>query len=419
MLIVYKFKRELPIGLIIQFLLERLEQVLDAVRGECRLAKDTHDLKYGSANLEFMFDDCNEAVCDDGDMYLDSYRIFRLTPESFDLEMLLDPFEEQFHLPSVFIKKCDFPRFEIEVVRVVDEASVQLWSIIDDTSDDTRILFLVRILGEADSLVFEHVVRPVKDAFAIDNFVLRLALLPDDEEGSEYMDAIESCKVKVASVKDIAGKRLVCEPVHRVDIMHLGIGDSVEDGDLRDNVNLSMDTDARLCTSELGPSEYCHAEVNGRRIDCVEPAVQLKLFRDALALSNRHHVEGKLLKDTMVSERIRSGQYLPVDWLTAKAEVFGFSTMSNREICKFPEASTAHQLAKHQIQHMIPMRHRPVCGSVVVPGNDTSELPLRKELYYLCKNELSNMHIYSDLKSYAKIRISKPGQGIGELKRCA
>ena len=226
---------------------------------------------------------------------------------------LLDPFEEQFHLPSVFIKKCDFPRFEIEVVRVVDEASVQLRSIIDDTSDDTWILFLVRILGEADSLVLEHVVRPVKDALAIDNFVLRLAFLPDDEEGSEYMDSIESGKVKVASVKDIAGKRLVCEPVHRVDIMHPGIGDSVEDGDLRDDVNLSMDTDARLCTSELGPSEYCHAEVNGRRIDCVEPAVQLKIFRDALALSNRHHVEGKLLKDTMVSERIRFGQYLHVD----------------------------------------------------------------------------------------------------------
>ena len=249
MLIVYKFKRELPVGLVILLLLERLEQVSDAVCGECRFAKDTHDLKYGPAYLELMFDVCNEAVCDD--------------------------------------------------------------------------------------------------------------------------------------------------------------------------VNLSMDSDARLCTSELGPSEYCHAEVNGRRIDCVEPAVQLKLFRDAFALSNRHHVEGKLLKDTMVSESIRPGQYLPVDGLTAKAEVFGFSTMSNREICKFPEASTAHQLAKHQIQHMIPMRHRPVCGSVVVPGNDTSELPLRKELYYLCKNELSNMHIYSGLKSYAKIRISKPGQGIGELKRCA
>jgi hypothetical protein len=29
------------------------------------------------------------------------------------------------------------------------------------------------------------------------------------------------------------------------------------------------------------------------------------------------------------------------------------------------------------------------------------------------------MHIYSGLKSYAKIRISKPGQGAGQLKRCA
>jgi hypothetical protein len=29
------------------------------------------------------------------------------------------------------------------------------------------------------------------------------------------------------------------------------------------------------------------------------------------------------------------------------------------------------------------------------------------------------MHIYSGLKSYAKIRISKPGQGIGELRHCA
>ena len=418
MLIVYKFKRELRVGLVILLLPERLEQVSDAVCGECRFAKDTHDLKYGSVNLEIMFDDCNEAVCDDGDMYLYPYRIFRLTPESLDLEMLLDPFEEQLHLPSVFIKKCDFPRFEIEVVRLVDEASVQLRNIIDNTPDDTRILFFVRILGEADSLILEHVVRPVKDAFAIDNFVLRLALLPDDEEGSEYMDSIESSKFKVAPVKDIAGKRLVCEPVHRVDIMHLGIGDSVEHEDLCDDVNLSMDSDARLCTSELGPFEYCHAEVNGRRIDCVEPAVQLKLFRDALALSNRHHVEGKLLKDTMVSERICPGQYLPVDRLTAKAEVLGFSTMSNREICKFPEAPTAHQLAKHQNQHMIPMRHGPACGSVVVPGDDTSELPLRKELYYLCKNKLSNMHIYLGVKSYAKIRISKLGQGTGELKRC-
>ncbi len=52
MLFVYKFKRELSVGLVIRLLFNRLEQFSDAIRGECRLAKDTHDLKYGSANLE-------------------------------------------------------------------------------------------------------------------------------------------------------------------------------------------------------------------------------------------------------------------------------------------------------------------------------------------------------------------------------
>lgn len=70
--------------------------VSDAIRDECRLAKDTHNLKYRSSNLEFIFNDSNEAVCDDGDMYLDSYHIIRLTSDSFDLEILFDPFKEVF-----------------------------------------------------------------------------------------------------------------------------------------------------------------------------------------------------------------------------------------------------------------------------------------------------------------------------------
>ena len=104
MLIEFKVKIELPVGLV--FLpFERLEQVLDAVRGECRLAKDTHDLKHGTANLEVMLDDGNEAICDDGNVYLNTNCIFGLTPESFDLEMLLDPFEEI--MCSLLFLKCN------------------------------------------------------------------------------------------------------------------------------------------------------------------------------------------------------------------------------------------------------------------------------------------------------------------------
>ena len=100
------------------------------------------------------------------------------------------------------------------------------------------------------------------DIFASNDFIFRTFLLTDDKEGSKHSNLVKSGKVKVASVKDIACQRLVCEPVHSIDIMHVGIGDSVEHGNLRDDVHLSVDFDARLCASELRPAKKRHTEVD-------------------------------------------------------------------------------------------------------------------------------------------------------------
>ena len=419
MLIEFKVEIELSVIRFLRLLLERLEQISDAVSGECRLAKDAHDFNDWPSNLKVMLDDCNEAVCDDGNVYLHAHGILRLTPKALDSEMLLDPFEKELHLPSVFVEQGDVLCTEKEVVRIINEAAMQLWSIVDDFSDNARVLLAILLLGKADTLVFEHIVSAVKNTLAIDNLVCRLAFLPDDEEGTEHMNMIESGEVKVASVKHIAGKSLVCEPVHRVDIVYLGIGNPVEYGNLRGDVNLRVDFDSRLGTSELSPSEHGHAEVDGSGVDGIEPAMQFKLPCDTFRLSNRHHVEGKLLEDSVVPEKICLREHLPIDRLVSKAEVFGLLTMGGCNICKFSESSAAHQLTEHQNQHVIPMRHRPATGSVVVLGEDAPELPLWEELGYLCKNVLSNMHICSDFESDAKVRISKPGQGVGGLKRCA
>ena len=70
MLIKFEVNMKLSVICLLCLLSERLEQVLDAVRGECRLTKDTHDFKDGPTNLEVVLDDGNEAVCDDGNMNL-------------------------------------------------------------------------------------------------------------------------------------------------------------------------------------------------------------------------------------------------------------------------------------------------------------------------------------------------------------
>jgi len=281
--------------------------------------------------------------------------------------------------------------------------------IVDNPSDDSWILLLIPLLGKAYALVFEHVVCSIENTLAIDNLLSWFALLSDDKECPEYMDSVESGEVKVSSVKHIARQRLICEPVHRVDIVYLGVGDSIEHRNLRNDVNLSMDSDARLGAPELCPSEYGHAQVDGSGIDGIEPAVQLKLLCNAFGLSNEHHV----------IESIGLRQHLPIDGIMDKSEVFRLLGMGGCYICEFPKASAAHKLTEHQNQQMVPMRHRPVLGPVVVLGKYAPELPLREKLYDLCKNECPYMHICSGFESDAKVSILKPGQGIARLKRCA
>ena len=93
MLIIFEVQIELPI-IRLDGLFERLEQFMDVIHGERRLTKDTHDFEDRPANLEVVLDNGNEAVGDDGHVFLYSDCIFRFSPETLDLEVLLDPFKE-------------------------------------------------------------------------------------------------------------------------------------------------------------------------------------------------------------------------------------------------------------------------------------------------------------------------------------
>ena len=418
MLIKFEVNIELP-AILLFVLPKRQEEISDAIRGEHRLAQNAHDLEHGPSNLEVVFDDGRKAVGDDGDMNLYADCILRFSPESLDSKMLLDPLEEKFNLPPIFIQQGDFLGFEEEVVCIVDKAAMKFGRIIYDSSDNARILLTILLLDKADALVFEDVVCSIKDVLSIDNLVCRLALLPDDEECSEHMNLIESGEVKVSSVKDIAGQSLVSEPVHRVNIVDFGIGNPVKHRNLRNNVNLCVNLDARLGAPELSPSENRHTEVDGSGVDGIELAMQLKLLRDSLSLGFGHHVESKLLKDAVVSKVVSLGEHLSVDRLTAKSKEYGLLCMSNSNICKLPEACTTSKLTKHEDKQVVPMRHGPAFGPVFILGDNAPELPLREELGNLCENVCSNVHFCSDFESDAKVRISRSGQGAVFRKCCA
>ena len=419
MLIIVEHNPKLSVVVAVGRLSLGLKQFPDVVFDEQGTAEDTHDLDNGPVEFELVLNDTDEAIRDDCDMDLYPHSVLAVSPEGLDTQMLFDPLEEQLDLPSVPVEQGDVLGFEVEVVGVIRERATKVCGVIDDSSDGYRVIVLVPLASESDGLVPQHVVIPLKEVLSINDVISGTELFPDDEECAGLFDGKESGKVEVSPVKDVTSQRLIGEPVHSVDVVYFGRRDPVENGYLRDDIDLGMDFDTRLGAPEFRPSEYREAQVDCRGVNCIESAVQFKLPGDAFALGQCDHVEGEFLKDNIISDRICPGQGLPADRSCSETEKERLVTMRYSYICEFPETAAAEQLSEHEHKHVAPVRKRPPLGSVLVLGQKTAELALGQELGHLSENKFSDMHICGYIERATKVGISKAGHGFQHLYACA
>ena len=84
MFIELKVKTELPVVLLLFRSCEWFKQGSDIIQSQQRAAKDSHDFHDGTTDLQVMFDDTNEAICDDGNMYLTTDCILGFFPKGLD-----------------------------------------------------------------------------------------------------------------------------------------------------------------------------------------------------------------------------------------------------------------------------------------------------------------------------------------------
>lgn len=395
---------------------EEFRQVVFDQQGASKYAQY---LSHRPAKLEVVLDNCNEAVCDDGDVNLYPDSILGITPERLDLEMLLDPFEEKFHLPAVAVKQGNFLGREVEVVGVVYERLLKVGGIVYNSSDFSWVIPAVSITCETDCLVKQNIVFSIDGLVSVDNLEFWMPLLADDEKCPTEMYGEKSGKVEISPVKYVYSIGFIPNTVHEFGVMYVGIGDAIEYGYLCCDVNLSVDFDAGLGTAEARPAEDRHTEVNCCGIDSVEASVKFKLFGDTTLLGERHHIESEFLEDSRLAEHIGFRESVPDDGSRTKSEIERPFSMSSCYICKFPEASAAYELPEHEHEQVVPMGETPSLGSVRVLRDNSPELPLWQVHCDLSKDVASCMHNRSDFDSDHNIRISKVGHMFYCSKRYA
>ena len=333
-----KRKINLQLPVIQRFFLPSLEELVQLVLDQQGASKNAHDFEDWPFQLEVVLNDCDEAVSDDCDVDLYAHRIFRLSPELFDTEMLFDPFEEEFHLPAVSVEQCDILGGKVKIVGVINKRSSKVCGVVNDSPKFGRIVVEVSLSCKPDRLVEKRVVQSIEDVLSHKHLVFGLTLLPYDEERAAGMDREQAGEVKVAPVEDITGQGFVNDDIHELGVMHFGRSDSIENRNLRDDVNLCVNFDAGLCAAKACPKEKRHAEVNGGGVNGEETPMKLELFGDAPFLRKRDHIVSEFLEDTRVTEHIRLGKRVPANRGFTKTEVIATFSMGGDYIGESPES---------------------------------------------------------------------------------
>src|SRR5574344_721278 len=223
-----------------------VEQVHNVILYKQGTAHNSDDLVSGLFNAKLMFDDVHEAESDDRHTYLDTDSVLADTPKHRHSEMLFDPSEKQFHLPSTLVQVRYFASRKIEIVRVIDKRPLEFWGIVYNPSDLARIVSYVVVGGKLYSLVGQNIVFTIKQFLSQFEVEQGMSLFSNHKEGSNYVDTIKPGKIVISSVKDVASMRFVGNRIHRIDIVDIRVGYPEEGWNLKCDVEHRMHFDARL-----------------------------------------------------------------------------------------------------------------------------------------------------------------------------
>ena len=79
-------------------------------------AENLQDFAQTQLDRQFLLDNRYQNVNTDGDPDLSFYRVLGSTEKCLDTQMLLDPFEEDFYLPTVLVKSNNRQGRQFEIV---------------------------------------------------------------------------------------------------------------------------------------------------------------------------------------------------------------------------------------------------------------------------------------------------------------
>ena len=198
--------------------------------------------------VQLFLDPCRPNIDGDGDPDLEFNRIDRSTTKALDLQIELNPFEENFDLPAVLVQLGNGQGQQNEVVGKECQMAILFFVVEADPTQAVRV-------------------EPAEP---------QILLSPDDKEGGPLMQPEEAFGIEVRPVQHIDGAGFDRDLVQLLDVVHPARGDAQKCGDAALEIQQGMHLDDRLCGAEVGPREERQAQIDDGGVEDVGRSIQIQ-----------------------------------------------------------------------------------------------------------------------------------------------
>ena len=310
--------------------------------------------------------------------------------ERLDMQMLLDPFEEQFHVPAFAVELCYGQSL---ITHMVGQEAVY------DTRGEVFVsnhpkFFGVGlgglIGGEFDDFVSNYAGSFVNGA-GLDDFILHIVFCPGHAECAILVYPVEeSEKVDISFGQQVDGSHLDAEFVQGTDIMYGSVCEVYKHRNITSQVQLSVHLDPSFCLPELGPGAKLQTKTDGAAVEGIYGIVQVHSKR-IIGIQRPHLVDQDIRVDMPIAKFIRLCQRVTGNSV-ANATVIELMGDRRQTSLDVSETVLVRILSHAHHEELIVTGEVPDTIVPVVAGNAIVELASWYERHNLSENGASFGH---------------------------
>ena len=342
--------------------------------------------------MKLLFQHSHQYVDAEGGPNLGLHCVGRGAKEALDMQVLLDPFEEQFDLPATLVQLGDGQCRQAEVVGQIDKEAACLGVEEANTPQSVGVALSAVVTRQPDDLIGTQAGLLV-DRQRMHTSEAHAALGTDDEKCALLFEYVQPGKIQIATVHDVEGSRLDGQLVERVDIVQFPVADMHESGNRAAQVQQRVQFDGGLGPAKACPAKQAQTQIDGRGIESVNRSFQVG--RQGLvgvqSPSFANQVLRKVRIQAPVALLVGVGQRTASDGTTQAHVKQGIGSCP-QAVDRIAQALPKRQLCKRHAQKLIPTGEIPNASFPAVAQRKAVEHLGMNLLHQLSKNRTACIH---------------------------